>query len=105
VTVVERMTKEVVQYGVSGKVATIALNRPEAANAHNAELLPELDLRWTAAAYDAMFSDPLALMGIGGVEYHVHTSITTVIFDRPSQNLEWTGSRSRWARASWPRAK
>jgi hypothetical protein len=88
------MTKELVQYGVSGKVATIALNRPEAANAHNAELLLELDLRWTAAAYDAMFSDPVALMGIGGVEYHGRTSSTTVIFDRASQDLEDT-SRSR----------
>jgi enoyl-CoA hydratase len=191
VTVVERTTKEPVQYDVSEEVATIALNRPEAANAQNAELLPELNLRWTAAADDpdvrvivlrgnekhfsaghdiktvntteserwtvarvyaaesrqylgyslrwrnipkpsiaavqgvciagglllawlcdliiaaddAMFSDPVALMGIGGVEYHGHTSTTTVIFDRPSQNLEWTGSRSRRARASWPRAK
>jgi hypothetical protein len=88
------MTKELVQYGVSGKVATIALNRPEAANAHNAELLPELDVRWTAAACDAMFSDPVALMGIGGVEYHGRTPSTTVIFDRASQDFEDT-SRSR----------
>lgn len=103
-TVVERMTKELAQYEVSEKVATIALNRPEAANAQNAELLPELDLRSTPAAYDAMFNNPVAFMGLGGVEYHGHTFSTTVIFDRPSQDLEGT-SRSSWARASWPRAK
>lgn len=151
---------ELVQYEVSEHVATISLNRPEAANAQNMELLDQLDARWTAAADDddvkviilrgngkhfssghdlkqgskeslpdkitvahmyetearryvgyslkwrnipkpsiaavqgvcisgglllawpcdlivasddAKFSDPVALMGIGGVEYHAHT--------------------------------
>jgi enoyl-CoA hydratase len=46
------MTTELVQYEVSEHVATISLNRPEAANAQNMELLDQLDARWTAAADD-----------------------------------------------------
>jgi enoyl-CoA hydratase len=46
------MTTELVQYDVSHSVATISLNRPEAANAQNAELLNQLDERWMAAAED-----------------------------------------------------
>lgn len=46
------MTTELVQYDVSDSVATISLNRPEAANAQNAELLNQLDERWMAAAED-----------------------------------------------------
>lgn len=146
-------------YEVADKVATITLDRPEAANAQNADLLDELDAAWTKAAddenvavivlraegkhfsaghdlndgrwpapdkitlewiygtesrryldytlrwrnipkpsiaavqgrcisgglmlcwpcdlilaaEDALFSDPVAMMGIGGVEYHGHT--------------------------------
>jgi len=147
-----------IDYGVADSIATITLNRPEAANAQNPELLDELDAAWTRAAEDnevkviilrangkhfsaghdlrgggevpekislefviqhearryldytlrwrnvpkpsiaavqgrcisgglllcwpcdlilasddALFSDPVALMGIGGVEYHGHT--------------------------------
>ena len=147
-----------IDYDVADKIATITLNRPEAANAQNPELLDELDAAWTKAAEDpevvvivlrangkhfsaghdlrgggpvpdkitlefiighehrryleytlkwrnttkpsiaavqgrcisgglmlcwpcdlivaaddALFSDPVALMGIGGVEYHGHT--------------------------------
>lgn len=147
-----------IDYDVADKIATITLNRPEAANAQNTELLDELDAAWTRAAADpavavivvrasgkhfsaghdlrgggtvpdkitlefiiaheakryleytlrwrnvpkpsiaavqgrcisgglmlcwpcdlilaaddALFSDPVALMGIGGVEYHGHT--------------------------------
>ncbi|NKY42687.1 enoyl-CoA hydratase [Nocardia cerradoensis] len=148
-----------IEYEVADKIATISLNRPEAANAQNGELLEELDaawqkagadddvavivlrangkhfsaghdlkdrswpdpstitleriyaiesrkylefsLRWRnipkpsiaavqgrciagglllcwpcdliVAAEDALFSDPVVMMGIGGVEYHGHT--------------------------------
>ncbi|MFL6085722.1 MAG: enoyl-CoA hydratase [Mycobacterium sp.] len=147
-----------IDYDVADRIATITLNRPEAANAQNTELLDELDAAWTRAADDsevsvivlrangkhfsaghdikgggpvpdkvtleliyshesrryleytlrwrnvpkpsiaavqgrcisgglllcwpcdlilaaddALFSDPVALMGIGGVEYHGHT--------------------------------
>lgn len=148
-----------IEYEVADKIATISLNRPEAANAQNGELLEELDaawqksgadddvavivlrangkhfsaghdlkdrswpdpstitleriyaiesrkylefsLRWRnipkpsiaavqgrciagglllcwpcdliVAAEDAQFSDPVVMMGIGGVEYHGHT--------------------------------
>lgn len=41
-----------VLYEVSDKIATITLNRPEVANAQNAELLDELDAAWTRAATD-----------------------------------------------------
>ncbi|MGC7101536.1 enoyl-CoA hydratase [Amycolatopsis lurida] len=41
-----------VRYEVADKVATITLDRPEAANAQNAELLDELDAAWTKAAED-----------------------------------------------------
>ncbi|RBM21878.1 enoyl-CoA hydratase [Prauserella sp. PE36] len=145
-------------YEVADKIATITLDRPEAANAQNTALLDELDAAWTkaaededvvvivlraegkhfsaghdlndrwpspeeitlewiygaesrryleytlrwrnvpkpsiaavqgrciagglmlcwpcdliVAAEDALFSDPVAMMGIGGVEYHGHT--------------------------------
>ncbi|MQY25142.1 enoyl-CoA hydratase [Nocardia aurantia] len=147
-----------IDYAVADKIATITLNRPEAANAQNAALLDELDAAWVRAgddpevavivlraegkhfsaghdlrgggpvpdkitlelivanesrryleyslrwrnipkpsiaavqgrcisgglllcwpcdliiaAEDAQFSDPVVLMGIGGVEYHGHT--------------------------------
>jgi enoyl-CoA hydratase/carnithine racemase len=149
-----------IRYEVADKIATITLNRPEAANAQTKELLDELDAAWTraerdddvvvillraegkhfsaghdlkdrswpaerekitldwiygtearqylgyslrwrnvpkpsiaavqgrcisgglmlcwpcdliVAAQDALFSDPVAIMGIGGVEYHGHT--------------------------------
>jgi enoyl-CoA hydratase/carnithine racemase len=147
-----------IEYEVADKIATITLNRPEAANAQNTALLDELDTAWTRAAdntevrvivlrangkhfsaghdlnidepvpdkitlelmyqhesrryleytlrwrnvpkpsiaavqgrciagglllcwpcdlilaaEDALFSDPVVLMGIGGVEYHGHT--------------------------------
>ena len=39
-------------YEVADKIATITLNRPEAANAQNAELLDELDAAWMRAAAD-----------------------------------------------------
>lgn len=41
-----------VRYEVADKIATITLNRPEVANAQNAELLDELDAAWTMAATD-----------------------------------------------------
>ncbi|WP_068164682.1 enoyl-CoA hydratase [Rhodococcus phenolicus] len=39
-------------YEVADKIATITLNRPEAANAQNAALLDELDAAWMRAADD-----------------------------------------------------
>ena len=39
-------------YEVKDKIATITLNRPEAANAQNGALLDELDAAWTQAAAD-----------------------------------------------------
>jgi enoyl-CoA hydratase len=41
-----------VLYDVADKIATITLNRPEVANAQNAELLDELDAAWMRAAAD-----------------------------------------------------
>ena len=41
-----------IDYEVADKIATITLNRPEAANAQNGALLDELDAAWTRAAAD-----------------------------------------------------
>ncbi|WP_019927847.1 enoyl-CoA hydratase [Nocardia sp. BMG111209] len=41
-----------IDYAVADKIATITLNRPEAANAQNAALLDELDAAWVRAADD-----------------------------------------------------
>ncbi|MEU4312844.1 enoyl-CoA hydratase [Nocardia sp. NPDC024068] len=41
-----------IDYTVADKIATITLNRPEAANAQNSALLDELDAAWTRAATD-----------------------------------------------------
>ncbi|NKY51003.1 enoyl-CoA hydratase [Nocardia vermiculata] len=41
-----------IDYEAADKIATITLNRPEAANAQNGELLDELDAAWTRAADD-----------------------------------------------------
>ncbi|MEU4413103.1 enoyl-CoA hydratase [Nocardia salmonicida] len=41
-----------IRYEVADKIATISLDRPEAANAQNADLLDELDAAWTRAAQD-----------------------------------------------------
>lgn len=41
-----------IDYDVADSIATITLNRPEAANAQNSELLDELDAAWTRAADD-----------------------------------------------------
>lgn len=43
---------ELVLYDVADNIATITLNRPEAANAQNLELLDALDAAWTRAADD-----------------------------------------------------
>jgi len=44
--------KTLIEYEVSDRIATITLNRPEAANAQNFELLDELDGAWRQAADD-----------------------------------------------------
>ncbi|WP_174575667.1 enoyl-CoA hydratase-related protein, partial [Nocardia miyunensis] len=41
-----------IRYEATGAVATITLDRPEAANAQNIALLDELDAAWTRAAAD-----------------------------------------------------
>ncbi|MBC7304857.1 MAG: enoyl-CoA hydratase [Nocardia sp.] len=41
-----------IRYEVADKIATITLDRPEAANVQNAALLDELDAAWTAAVAD-----------------------------------------------------
>ncbi|WP_063063070.1 enoyl-CoA hydratase [Nocardia violaceofusca] len=41
-----------ITYEAADRIATITLNRPEAANAQNGELLDELDAAWTRAATD-----------------------------------------------------
>jgi enoyl-CoA hydratase len=46
------MTTDLVLYDVSDQIATISLNRPQAANAQNADLLDQLDAHWMAAATD-----------------------------------------------------
>ena len=46
------VVEDLVLYAVSNHVATITLNRPDAANAQNMELLDELDAAWTRAAED-----------------------------------------------------
>jgi enoyl-CoA hydratase len=43
---------ELVLYDVAERIATITLNRPEAANAQNPELLRQLDAAWSRAAED-----------------------------------------------------
>src|SRR4051795_3936289 len=46
------MQTEFIQYDVADNVATITLNRPEAANAQNMPLLDDLDEAWCKAADD-----------------------------------------------------
>lgn len=46
------MSDDLVLYDVSDNIATITLNRPDAANAQNFALLDELDAAWTRAAED-----------------------------------------------------
>ena len=46
------MQTEFILYDVADHVATITLNRPEAANAQNMPLLDDLDEAWTMAADD-----------------------------------------------------
>jgi enoyl-CoA hydratase len=46
------MSEPSVLYDVADHIATITLNRPQVANAQNAELLDALDVAWTAAAED-----------------------------------------------------
>lgn len=41
-----------IRYEVADKIATITLDRPEAANAQNSDLLDELDAAWVRAARD-----------------------------------------------------
>jgi len=41
-----------IDYEVADRIATITLNRPEAANAQNMQFLDELDAAWTKAAQD-----------------------------------------------------
>src|ERR1700742_3666619 len=42
-----------IEYDVADRIATITLNRPEAANAQNPALLDELDAAWSRAAEDS----------------------------------------------------
>jgi enoyl-CoA hydratase/carnithine racemase len=46
------VSDDLVLYDVADAIATITLNRPEAANAQNPELLHELDAAWTRAGDD-----------------------------------------------------
>jgi enoyl-CoA hydratase/carnithine racemase len=55
-----------IRYEVADKIATITLNRPEAANAQNAQLLEELDAAWTQAADD----DEVAVIVLRGEGKH-----------------------------------
>jgi enoyl-CoA hydratase len=55
-----------IRYEVAEKIATITLNRPEAANAQNAQLLEELDAAWTRAADD----DEVAVIVLRGEGKH-----------------------------------
>jgi enoyl-CoA hydratase/carnithine racemase len=55
-----------IRYEVADRIATITLNRPEAANAQNMELLDELDAAWTQAASD----DEVAVIILRGEGKH-----------------------------------
>jgi enoyl-CoA hydratase/carnithine racemase len=46
------MTRQFIDYEASERIATITLNRPEAANAQTMELLDQLDAAWQKAADD-----------------------------------------------------
>lgn len=46
------MSGKLIEYEVSERIATITLNRPEAANAQTPELLDELDAAWCRAGED-----------------------------------------------------
>jgi enoyl-CoA hydratase/carnithine racemase len=46
------VSDDLVLYDVADQIATITLNRPEAANAQNPELLRQLDAAWSRAAED-----------------------------------------------------
>ncbi|MCK9926455.1 enoyl-CoA hydratase [Frankia sp. Mgl5] len=46
------MSESFIEYEASGRIATITLNRPRAANAQTLELLDELDGAWRRAAED-----------------------------------------------------
>ncbi len=46
------MQTEFILYDVADQIATITLNRPEAANAQNMPLLDDLDEAWCRAADD-----------------------------------------------------
>lgn len=43
-----------IRYQVADRIATITLDRPEAANAQNGELLDQLDAAWVRAAQTRM---------------------------------------------------
>ncbi|WP_181696091.1 enoyl-CoA hydratase [Nocardia sp. GTS18] len=55
-----------IRYEVADKIATITLDRPQAANAQNADLLDELDAAWTRAATD----DEVAVIVLRGEGKH-----------------------------------
>lgn len=76
------MSNALVLYDVTDHIATITLNRPEVANAQNAELLDELDRRWTSAAQDPTVK-VIILRGNGKHFSSGHD--LTVKADRPSK--------------------
>jgi enoyl-CoA hydratase/carnithine racemase len=82
----ERWTKPTenhvyIDYQVADRIATITLNRPEAANAQNTELLDELDAAWTLAADDS----EVAVIVLRAAGKHF------------SAGHDMRGGRSRWS--------
>ncbi|WP_163547251.1 enoyl-CoA hydratase [Candidatus Frankia nodulisporulans] len=100
-----------IRYEVADKIATISLNRPEAANAQNPELLDELDEAWRAAAADddvaviilrgegKHFSSGHDIKGSGSADGHGKMTLEEIIQYESRRYLEYT---LRWRNTPKP---
>lgn len=86
-----------IDYEVADKIATITLNRPEAANAQNGALLDELDAAWTKAA-----EDPDVAVIVLRAEGNTSPPVTTsTIGGRLPRRSPWNGFTGRRPVAIW----